>query len=210
MYPGIILLIFLGIIIYMGIGQRVLDRLYLSDNQALFFIALIIVGSFFDIKVSQDPYISLNLGGAVIPFFLAVYVFSKADSAKEKIRTIIAIFLTAAVIFFVSRFFRNFGEGRDIIDPLYIYAITAGITAYILGRSRRSAFVAGILGYILYDLSILWLVLNGNIVTQIRIGGAGAFDTIVISGLLAVLLAELIGESRERITIGRGDDNNEK
>jgi hypothetical protein len=34
------------------------------------------------------------------------------------------------------------------------------------------------------------------------IGGAGAFDAIVLAGIVAILLAELIGESLERLTGG--------
>lgn len=37
------------------------------------------------------------------------------------------------------------------------------------------------------------------------IGGGGAFDAIVIAGLLAVLLAEFIGETRERLQGGPTD-----
>ena len=39
-------------------------------------------------------------------------------------------------------------------------------------------------------------------------GGAGAVDTVVISGLLAVILAEAIGEITERIV--RGSDPTDK
>ena len=210
MYPGYIILVFLGIIIYMGLAQRALDRLHLTDNQALILIAFILIGSFFNLTLSKDPLITVNIGGALVPFLLAIYVFSRADSTKEVLRTSIAIILTAVTIYLISYYLRSYGEGRDYFDPLYIYAITGGITAYIVGRSRRSAFIAGILGYLLYDMVNLWKLLSGKILTQIRFGAAGAFDTIVISGLTAVLLAELIGESRERIKYGKEDDKNEK
>ena len=36
----------------------------------------------------------------------------------------------------------------------------------------------------------------------VHIGGAGAFDSLILAGILAVLLAELIGESLERIQGG--------
>ena len=38
---------------------------------------------------------------------------------------------------------------------------------------------------------------------RLVLGGAGAFDVIVMSGLIAVLLSELIGEIFERIKRGR-------
>ena len=38
---------------------------------------------------------------------------------------------------------------------------------------------------------------------KLQLGGAGAYDAVVISGLLAVMLAELIGEIVERMTRGK-------
>ena len=37
----------------------------------------------------------------------------------------------------------------------------------------------------------------------LSLGGAGAYDAVVISGILAVLLSELIGEIAERMARGR-------
>jgi uncharacterized membrane protein len=205
---GVILLIVTGILIYFGIAQRVLDRLYLSDSLALLVIALLIIGSFFDITISRSPLITLNLGGAVIPVILALYVLFRANSAKEWIRTIIAVVLTGGAIYAVSIIFKDFGHGRDIIDPMYIFAISGGIVAFIFGRSRRGAFIAGTLGFLSYNLINVWKVLTGRIVSEVRIGGAGAFDSIVLAGIFALLLAELIGESRERLQGGpAGGDN---
>jgi uncharacterized membrane protein len=206
---GILLLVTIAIIIYVGAGQRVLDRLYLTDNMALVIIASIIAGSFIEIPVSDEPFISINVGGALIPTLLALYVISRADTNKEFFRTIVASIITAIIIFGVSYFFKNYGEGRDIIDPLYIFPLIGGLTAYIIGRSRRGAFVAGVFGFLLYDLTNLWQVITGKLTTQIRLGDAGAFDSIILSGLFAVLLAELIGESRERIINGKEGNNNE-
>ena len=38
-----------------------------------------------------------------------------------------------------------------------------------------------------------------DIPTTVALGGAGIFDTVVIAGIVAVLLAELFGEIRERL-----------
>ena len=43
----------------------------------------------------------------------------------------------------------------------------------------------------------------------LALGGAGAYDAVVISGILAVLLAELIGEITERATRGNRRPNRE-
>ncbi|MFW6269783.1 MAG: DUF1614 domain-containing protein [Bacillota bacterium] len=204
---GIILLIAVGGLIYFGIAERILDRLYLSDSIALLTIVLIIIGSRFDITISRSPLLTVNIGGAVIPLILAIYVLLRANTSKEWLRTIFASILTAAGIYGISMFFSDFGHGRDIIDPMYIFGLTGGIIAYILGRSRRGSFIAGTMGFLLFNLFLFWRTLSGQIVSETRIGGGGAFDSIIISGLLAVMIAELVGESRERLAGGHLDNN---
>ncbi len=196
---GMIILIIVGVLIFFGAAQRVLDRLYLSDNLALFFIAAIIAGSFFSIPLSRDPVISINIGGALLPVILVIYVLTRTGSGKEIFRTLFATVLTAAGIYFITVILRNFGEGRDIIDPMYLFALTGAIFAYIFGRTRRGAFIAGTMGYLSYELINVYKLITGRINTEIRLGGAGIFDSIVISGIFAVLIVEIVGETREHI-----------
>ena len=82
---GTILLIITGLLVLFGVGQRVLDRLRLTDRQALLFIALIIAGGFLpDVRLSER--FSFNIGGALIPLLLCVWLFVKADTPSEKAR----------------------------------------------------------------------------------------------------------------------------
>lgn len=191
-----------GLLVYLGAAHRVLDRLYLTDTAALVVIASMIIGSFIDLTLSRDPLLTVNLGGALIPLILSIYVFIKADSKRERLRAIIATILTAICIYALSIILKDFGHGQDILDPMYIFAISGGLIAYLLGRSRRAAFIAGTLGFLLYNLFIYYQVLTGEFRGQVRIGGAGVYDSIVISGVLALLLAELLGESLERLSGG--------
>lgn len=76
----------------------------------------------------------------------------------------------------------------------------------MFGRSRRGAFVAGILGSVLADVwSAVGLWISG-VQQPLYLGGAGAMDVIVISGVTAVLLAELVGEIIERVARGNLHD----
>ena len=70
----------------------------------------------------------------------------------------------------------------------------------MLGRSRRAAFICGVLGTVLADTAVALMNWQQGVNTTLVLGGAGAMDTVVISGLLAVLLAELVGEALERMT----------
>lgn len=208
---GVFLLVALGALIFFGIAQRVLDRLHLSDKAAIIFIIAIILGSFVDIPISSSPKVVLNLGGGVIPIILAIYVLSRAGTRKEWIRALVATLVTSAAIYLAARYlFFNAGHtDQDIIDPQYVFALLGGLVAYIAGRSRRTAFVAGVLGFLVYNLFTLFVnVYYRNITSTISIGGAGIFDTMITSGIIAVLLAEIVGEIRERLGGGpiRGDN----
>ncbi len=205
MSTGLILLIITGILIAFGVAQRVLDRLRLTDRQALFFVLLLLVGGLLpDIPIT--PMLSVNIGGALVPIGLSIYLLVRAGSTHEVVRSLIASALTAAAIYFLGRLLPNEPE-TAFMDFNYLYGLAAGVIAYLFGRSRRSAFVAGILGAVIADIwSALEIWMQG-VQQPLYLGGAGAMDVIVISGLAAVLLAELVGELLERISRGTEPDH---
>ena len=90
-------------------------------------------------------------------------------------------------------------------DPMILYGISGGLIAWILGRSRRSAFIAGTLGVILADLFSGLSVWVRGIDQPIHLGSAGALDAIVLSGVIAVLMCELTGEALERMKTGKAN-----
>jgi uncharacterized membrane protein len=177
----------------------------LTDKQALFFLIAIAIGSFIDIPLSKNPDISVNVGGGILPIVLAVYLLVKAGTTKEWVRGIVSAVITGAVIWGIRRFL-NFDPGGFFLDIQYVEAIVAGIIAYLAGRSRRSAFIAGTLGILLVDLAALAESLSYGGRTKMTIGGAGALDAIIIAGFIAVLLAEIVGETRERLQGGPSDN----
>lgn len=197
---GMILLIAVGLLILLGVGQRVLDRMRLNDKSALLFIALMLgLGFIPDIYFSEK--FALNLGGGLVPLALCAYLFIKAGSAKERIRSAVAALLTGAIVFAIGRFSPDEPETM-LLDPILLYGLAAGLIAYIFGRSRRCAFIAGVLGTTLSGLATALWVWSKGIDQSYVLGGAGVFDAIVISGLTAVLLAEILGEVFERLSRG--------
>lgn len=199
---GMIALLVIGVLIYFGVAQRILDRMRLTDKQALFFIVAIGVGSFIDIPISQAPIeVSINVGGAVLPALLAIWLIFKADETAERVRAMFAALLVAASIALGSRYLPYEPENM-FLDPKFIYGTVAGLIAYLAGRSRRSAFIGAVLGVVLSDV-VHYLTLRGmGIAGRTDIGGAGAFDVVMIAGVVAVMVAELIGETREKIQGG--------
>lgn len=198
---GFILLIATGVLLLFGVGQRVLDRLRLTDREAILFIALIIAGGFLpDIRVTER--FAFNIGGALIPLGLCVFLWFRADTAAERARCLAASLVTAAAVYALGRWMPA-DPAELVMDPGWAYGLAAGVIAYASGRSRRGAFIAGTLGVMLANVGS-WLYANAQGADQqLVLGGAGGFDVIVIAGLLAVLLAELIGELVERIQRGR-------
>jgi uncharacterized membrane protein len=199
---GMITLLVVGVLVYFGVAHRILDRMRLTDKQALLFIAAVIIGSFIDIPIMRTPVeMSINVGGALLPATLSIWLIIKADETAERVRAILASILVAATVSLGSRYLPYEPENM-FLDPKIIYGISAGLIAYLAGRSRRSAFVGGVLGIVLSDIVHFVTIMGMGIPGTTDIGGAGAFDVVMIAGIIAVMVAELVGETREKMQGG--------
>ncbi|WP_350342465.1 DUF1614 domain-containing protein [Proteinivorax tanatarense] len=205
---GPIVLTIVAVLVFFGFAQRILDRLRLTDKAALAFIAAMFIGAYLpDIPLGNN--LGINIGGGLVPLILVGYLFYKANTTKERVRAAIASLVAAVAVWGVERYMPE-EPGAMVIDPLYMYPIVAGIVGYLAGRSRRSAFIAGIMGVVLTDIFyVVSVAIDGGEASTV-IGGAGIFDSVVIAGILAVALAELIGETRERIQGGPSEDRPEE
>lgn len=204
MSVGMILLTVVAILVFFGVAQRVLDKLHLTDRMALVLIALMFFGTLIpNITIGM---VSFSLGGAVIPLGVAIYLLAKAGTNKERIRALIGSVVSAGIIYALSALLPNEPESM-VIDPMYLYGITGGLVAYLLGRSRRGAFVCGVLGIMLADIAMAVVNWTNGINQPLVLGGAGVFDAIIISGIIGVVLSELVGEIIERFA--RGNDGPE-
>lgn len=195
---GVILLLVIAVLIYFGLLQRVLDRMHMSDKLALIFIGAMILGTFIP-NIPLGMGLSINLGGGVVPIVVAVYLIATSDTSQEKMRALAASIITGIVIYAAGRLLPA-EPGTMFIDPIIAFSILAGIIAYIFGRSRRGAFVAGIFGIILSDIFYALGATTRPVGTTI--GGAGVFDAAVLASVIAVALCEIVGETREKLQGG--------
>jgi uncharacterized membrane protein len=132
---------------------------------------------------------------------IVIYLVVTADDNTERSRVLIATAVTVIAVFFTDRLFTQDPDEFFLnIDPLYFPALVAAIVAYTLGRSRRASFISAFLGVLFVDL-IAWgeNLLRGFKNITVILGGGGVFGAAVLSGMLAVLLAEIVGEIRERL-----------
>ncbi len=135
--------------------------------------------------VARQVMVAVNVGGCLIPVSFSIYLF--AQGAFGAFEALTAVAIVALVAFFSSRPLRGIG----VVMPLLVAPLTAALVAGMLDYEQRAplAYVGGTLGVLLgADLFRLRDIRSlGAPVASI--GGAGTFDGVFISGLLAVLLA---------------------
>ncbi len=203
--PGIQIVVIVSMLIFLFLVHRVLTRMGFGFVESLFLlIAMFAFGYVPGIPIWRG--LAINMGGMLIPLGIAVYLIIKADSTMEKIRGPVTALLAGAAVWGLDRLLPSTPPGAIgyEMDPLYIPATLAGIIAYLLGRSRRSAFVGGVGAIFFLDLAA-WSenLIRCTKAVPIVLGGAGIFDATLIAGVFGVLLAELVGEIRERAASGK-------
>lgn len=192
---SMLILTVVAVLVYFGVLERVLDRMRLSDRAALTLIALMFIGTLLP-NVTIGP-VSVNVGGAVIPLGVCLYMLIRAKNGKVTLRSLCGSILTGGIIYGLGRLLPDEPEAM-LIDPNLLYGLVGGVVGYILGKSRRGAFICGVTGVLIADVITAVINWSNGIAQQLVLGGAGIGDTCVISGVIAVLLAELVGEIRER------------
>lgn len=208
-------LAFLFILIEIHVINYVFVALGLSPHLA--FIALLVsfVGSYLNVPITQveggpahpEPMVrqfgvryrvpvryssstttvAINVGGAIVPMAICAYVLIHFPAILTS-----AILGTAIVTLVVHRFARPV-PGMGIATPMLIPPIVAAIVGGLLGTTTHHAdavaYVSGVMGTLIGAdlLNLRRLRELGAPVASI--GGAGTFDGIFLTGIVAVLLA---------------------
>lgn len=140
---------------------------------------------------SRRPYtvIAVNVGGCVVPCLLVGYQVLRL--AAQGAGPLFALGAAAAINVIVCYRLARPVEHVGMALPALVPAIVAAVSALLLlpAHAPPVAFSAGVLGP-LVGADLLHLKDVGKIGAGLAsIGGAGTFDGIVISGLVATLLA---------------------
>ena len=138
--------------------------------------------------VAQWPgtVIAVNVGGAVIPTLMSIYLLLRY---QLWLLAAVATAVVAAVCYALS----DPVPGVGIAIPIFVPVIATAIVSFVLSREYAAplAYIAGSLGTLIgADLMNLGQI-RGLGAPIASIGGAGAFDGIFLTGILAVLLASL-------------------
>ena len=137
----------------------------------------------------RETVIAVNVGGCLIPVALAIYETAHLLTAglRPISGLLLAIFINTMVCYRLAKPI----EGIGIAMPGLFPALLAAVSALFLvpDQAPPVAFIAGVLGPLI-GADLLHLRDIEKIATGIAsIGGAGTFDGIVLSGIVAAYLA---------------------
>ncbi len=132
--------------------------------------------------------VAVNVGGAVIPVLLCAYLMIRYGIG---LRLLIAIALVTVVANQVAHPVRGVG----IAMPPWVAAAGAALAALLLDRfhAPRVAFIAGTLGTLIGADLLNLGKFSATSAPIVSIGGAGTFDGVFVTGIVAVLLAGIGG-----------------
>lgn len=136
-------------------------------------------------KFEGKTVVAFNVGGCLIPLLFSFYLI--LTSAV----TLVHVLIGVTVVSLVSRLSSRPIAGIGIGMPIFVAPLTAAGTALLLSNEHSAplAYISGTLG-VLIGADLLRI----NAIRQLgapfaSIGGAGTFDGIFITGIVAVLLA---------------------
>jgi uncharacterized membrane protein len=199
-------------LIQIGILRYAYLRLGVSPGVAMFLLLGSLIGSYINIPIAQLPerdvqsglevsffgmqyvvptvakwpgtVIALNVGGAVIPGLLSLYLLFKNRMWFNGL-------VATAVITAIVHMLAYPVPGVGIAVPVFVPPIATALVAVLLADENAAAlaYVSGSLGTLIgADLLNLDAV-RGLGAPVASIGGAGTFDGIFLTGIMAVLLA---------------------
>jgi uncharacterized membrane protein len=189
--PGMAMLLLLGSLIgsYFNIPITVLPAENIRSGEVIDFYGMQYVVPL----VQQWPgtVLAVNVGGAVIPTLMSTYLVLRY---QLWIRASIAVIVIALIIHAMATPVRGVG----IAVPVFAPVVVTAILAFLLSREYAAplAYIGGSMGTLVgADLMNLDRI-SGLGAPVASIGGAGTFDGVFLTGILAVLLAGIAAPSR--------------
>lgn len=199
--PLILVLLFLNLLTFS------FAELGLSASSAMALILVMLVGSLINIPLTRKRVsyarptsvrgvfsppmteysgVALNVGGALVPLCLSLYLLTVVPSMWE-------VGVATAVMAVVAKLSARVIPGRGIVLPMFIPPILSALVAIVLAREFAApvAYIAGTLGTLI-GADLLNLNRIQRFPGMVSIGGAGLFDGIFLVGIVAVFLTALV------------------
>jgi uncharacterized membrane protein len=209
---GAFILLFL--MVQLGILRYAYMRIGLSPGAAALLLLGSLIGSYFNIPIAELPpqrvvsgheviyygmrhaipavtqwpgtVIAVNVGGAIIPSLMSLYLLFKYRIWGEGL-------LATACVTLVCYQLAEPVPGLGIALPVFVPSLTTAVVALLLSRRYAAplAYIGGSLGTLIGADLLNLGNMQGLGAPVASIGGAGTFDGIFLTGIVAVLIASL-------------------
>jgi len=191
--PGVALLLLFGSLVgsYFNIPITVLPGTPVQSGEVVEFFGMSYV---VPVVVSwPGTVLAVNVGGAVIPTLMSTYLIVRYQLWLKAALAIVAIA-------FIIHSMATPVPGLGIAVPVFAPVVTTAILAFILSRAYAPplAYIGGSMGTLIGADLLNLDKISGLGAPVASIGGAGTFDGIFLTGILAVLLAGIASPSRLR------------
>jgi uncharacterized membrane protein len=191
--PGAAMLLLVGSLIgsYFNIPITLLPGQPVMSGQIVDFYGMSYVVPF--VTSWPGTVLAVNVGGAVIPTVMSTYLVIRYNLW---LKAAIATAIIAAIIHAMA----TPVAGVGIAVPVFAPVVATAIIAFILSREYAAplAYIGGSMGTLIGADLLNLDKISGLGAPVASIGGAGTFDGIFLTGILAVLLAGIASPSRPR------------
>ena len=204
----------LVILIQVGVLRYAYMRLGVSSQVALLLLFASLIGSYLNIPIAELPeqsilsgqdvnvfgmryivpvvvdwpgtVIAINVGGALIPALVSLYLLARNRLWGLGI-------VATACVGALCHWLAEPVPGLGIALPMFVPAIATAIVAWVLSRQYAAplAYVGGSMGTLIGADLLNLDKIQGLGAPVASIGGAGTFDGIFVTGVLAVLIASI-------------------
>jgi uncharacterized membrane protein len=203
----------LAAVVQLSALQLAFDKLGLSSGSFLWLLLLILLGSMvnvplFTIRTQADSptkifqqmperllrylsalpgktIIAVNVGGCIVPVAMSLYLFVNTPLRSTDVA------LGIGMVTLVAYFGSTLIPGIGVVMPMLAPPLAAALISLTLDTPHAAplAYICGTLG-VLLGADVLRLGEIGKAgEAAVSIGGAGSFDGIFLTGILAVLIA---------------------
>lgn len=202
MYIGMIILSIFIILTIIGLTERLLESWQIKESTAVL-VSLLILGGLFIVPVNIADTVIFSIGGFVIPMAVFIWMLTRARG-YETGRTLAAVAVIAIVSGIIAFNFPLDAE-VTLIETSLLLGIIAGGIAFLIGRTRRGAFISAGMGVLLTNFFIFLYMLILGINIPLILGTGNQFTAMIIAVITAVLIAEIAGEFLEYTKEGKTD-----
>lgn len=140
--------------------------------------------------------IAINVGGAVLPIGISSYLVYNAWIMLQQPSIVFFSFLGIAVVTFIVKVIARPVKGIGIVTPFFVPPLTAFTCGILLSIGTGEPLAAAIIAYVSGTIGTLLGADIANLhrikeigAPLVSIGGAGTFDGIFLTGVIAAFLA---------------------